>query len=114
MNELLEGTNIEKAIHLVRVCNVTAYKACKVYGIKSGTLSAHLRGKVKSQVKGRPTRFTVEEENTLLHVIIQLASWCFPLSISEVIEIARQFAIKLNKYDNGERIYNPGYHWLLG
>jgi hypothetical protein len=47
MNELLEGTNIEKAIHLVRVCKVTAYKASKLYGVKSGTLSAHLTGKVK-------------------------------------------------------------------
>jgi hypothetical protein len=37
MNELLEGTNIEKAIHLVRVCKVTAYKASKLYGVKSGT-----------------------------------------------------------------------------
>ena len=43
MNELLEGTNIEKAIHLVRVCKVTAYKACKLYGVKSDTLSAYLR-----------------------------------------------------------------------
>ena len=25
MDELLEGTNIEKAIHLVKVCKVTAY-----------------------------------------------------------------------------------------
>jgi hypothetical protein len=38
MNELLEGTNIEKAIHLVKVCKVTAYKACKLYGVKSDTL----------------------------------------------------------------------------
>ena len=83
MKELLDGTNIEKAIHLVRVCNVTAYKACKLYGVKSGTLCAHLRGKVKSKVKGRPPRFTVEEEKTLLDVVIQLATWCFPQSISE-------------------------------
>ena len=62
MKELLEGTNIEKAIHLVRVCKVTAYKGCKLYGVESGTLSAHLSGKVKSEVKGRPPRFTVEEE----------------------------------------------------
>jgi len=97
MNELLEGTNIEKAIHLVRVCNIAAYKACKLYGFKPGTLSAHLRGKVKSEVKDRPPRFTEEEEKTLLDVIIQLATWCFPQSISEVIEMARQYAIKLNK-----------------
>jgi len=64
MNELIEGTNIEKAIHLVKVCNVIAYKEYKLYDVKSGTLSAHLRGKVKSEVKGRPLRFTVEEENT--------------------------------------------------
>ncbi len=102
---------------MVRVYNVTAYKACKLYGVKSGTLSAHLRGKVKSEVKGRPPRFTVEEEKTLLDVIIQLATWCFPQSISEVIEMARQFAIKLNKKatkdENDERIYIPGYYWLL-
>ena len=97
MNELLEGTNIEKAIHLVRVCNIAAYKACKLYDFKPGTLSAHLSGKVKSEVKGRPPRFTVEEEKTLLDVIIQLATWCFPQSIREVIEMARQYAIKLNK-----------------
>ena len=68
MNELLERTNIEKAIHLVRVCNLTAYKACKLYGVKSGTLSVHLSGKFKSEVIGRPPRFTVEEEKTLLDV----------------------------------------------
>jgi hypothetical protein len=34
-------------------------------------------------VKGRPPRFTVEEEKTLLDVVIQLATWCFPQSISE-------------------------------
>ena len=94
MNEFLEGTNIEKSIHSVRVCNVTAYKACKLCGVKSGKLSDHLSGKVKSELKGRPPRFTVEEEKTLLDVIIQLATWCFPQSISEVIEMARQFAIK--------------------
>ena len=49
MNELLEGTNIEKAIHLVRVCKVTAYKACKLYGVKSGTLSAHLSGRLNQK-----------------------------------------------------------------
>ena len=118
MNELLKGPNIEKAIHLVRVCNLTAYKACKLYCVKSGTLSAHLSGKVKSEVKGRPPRFTVEEEKTLLDVIIQLAAWCFLQSISKVIEMARHFAIKLNKKvtndENDERIYIPGYHWLLG
>jgi hypothetical protein len=37
-------------------------------------------------VKGRPPRFTVEEKKTLLDVTIQLAAWCFPQSISEVIE----------------------------
>jgi len=68
MNELLEGTKIEKVIHLVRGCNVTAYKACKLYGVKSGTLSVHLSGKFKSEVIGRPPRFTVEEEKTLLDV----------------------------------------------
>jgi len=70
MNELLEGTSIEKAIHLVIVCDVTAYKACKLYGVKSGTLSVHLSGKVKSEVKGRPAKFTVEEEKTLLETFL--------------------------------------------
>ncbi len=99
---------------MVRVCKVTAYKAWKLYGVKSGTLSAHLSGKVKLEVKGRPPRFTVEEEKTLLDVLIQLAVWCFQQSNGEVIEMTRQFAIKLNKKatnnENDERLYIPCYH----
>ncbi len=77
MNELLEGTYIEKAIHLVRVCEVTAYKGCKLYGVESGTLSAHLSGNVKSEVKGRLPRFTMEEEKTLLVYIIDYNFTCY-------------------------------------
>jgi hypothetical protein len=33
----------------------------------------------------------------LLDTIIQLAAWCFPQSIGEVIVMAKQFVIKLNE-----------------
>jgi predicted RNase H-related nuclease YkuK (DUF458 family) len=62
MNEFLERT---KAIHLVKVCRLTAYKACKLYNVKSDTLIAHLRGKVKSEVKG-PPRFTIISMKAML------------------------------------------------
>ena len=60
-----------------------------------GTISAHLRGITKSERRGRPPKFTVQQEQVLLDLIFQLASWYFPLSISEVIEMAGQYALTL-------------------
>jgi len=74
---------------------MTAYKACKLYSVNSGTISAHLRGITKSERKGRPPKFNVQQEQVLLDLIFQLASWCFPLSISEVVEMAGQYALTL-------------------
>jgi len=59
---------------------MTAYKACKLYSVNSGTVSAHLRGITKSERKGRPQKFNVQQEKFLLDLIFQLASWCFALS----------------------------------
>ncbi len=40
-------------------------------------------------------RFSVQQEQVLLDLIFQLASWYFPLSISEVIEMDGQYALTL-------------------
>jgi hypothetical protein len=53
---------------------MTAYKACKLYSVNMGTISAHLRGITKSERKGRPPRFTVQQEQVLLDLIFKLAS----------------------------------------
>jgi len=42
---------------------MTAYKACKLYSVNSRTINAHLRGITKSERKGRPPIFTVQQEH---------------------------------------------------
>ena len=71
----------------------TSYKACKLYSVDMGTISAHFRGITKSERRGRLPKFTVQQEKVLLDLIFQLASWCFPLSIFEVIEMAGQYVL---------------------
>ncbi len=73
-NKPREPTQIEKALKAVRDGHMTAYKACKLYSVYSGTISAHLRGITKSERKGRPPKFTVQQEQVLLDLIFQLAS----------------------------------------
>jgi len=48
-------------------------KACELYSVNTGSVSAHLRGITKSERKGRPPRFTVQQEQVLLDLIFQLA-----------------------------------------
>ena len=76
-NKPIEPTQLEKA---VRDGHLTAYKACKLYLVNTGTVSAHLRGITKSERKGRPPKFNIQQEKVLLDLIFQLASWCFALS----------------------------------
>jgi len=54
---------------------MTAYKACKLYSVNSGTISAHLRRITKFERKGRPPKSNVQQEQVLLDLIFQLASY---------------------------------------
>jgi hypothetical protein len=58
-NKPIEPTQLEKALKAVRDGHMTAYKACKLYSINSGTISAHPSGITKSERKGRLPIFTV-------------------------------------------------------
>jgi len=87
-NKPIEPTQLKKGPKGSQRRSHTAYKACKLYSGNMGTISAHLRGITKSERRGRPPKFTVQQEQVLLDLIFQLASWYFPLSVSEVIEIA--------------------------
>jgi len=64
-NKPIEPTQLEKALKAVRDSHMTANKVCKLYSINSGTISAHLRGNTKSEKKGRPPIFTVQQEQVL-------------------------------------------------
>ncbi len=64
---------------------MTAYKACKLYSVNSGTISAHLRG-TKSENKGRPPRFNVQQEQVLLDLILQLASCLTNEAVTNLLE----------------------------
>ena len=64
-NKPIEPTQLEKALKAVRDGHMTAYKACKLYSVNSGTISAHLRGITKSERKGRLPIFTVQQEQVL-------------------------------------------------
>ena len=44
----IEPTQLEKALKAVRDGHMTASKACKLYSVNTGTVSAHLRGITKS------------------------------------------------------------------
>jgi len=61
-NKPIEPTQLEKALKAVRDGHLTAYKACKLYSVNSGTISAHLRGIKKSERKGRLPILTVQQE----------------------------------------------------
>ncbi len=55
---------------MVKVCRLTAYKACKLYNVKSDTLIAHLRGKVKSEVKGRNNQYESNSQFFTMAIVI--------------------------------------------
>ena len=103
------------AIKAVHENILTAYKASKLYEIHRGTLSNHLNNKSVSTVRGRPPRFSKEQEDSLCELITTLASWCFPLNIQETISHAREFANKLVILESksSNRLWCPGYDWLL-
>jgi hypothetical protein len=50
------------SLKAVRDGHMTAYKACKLYSVNSGTISAHPSGITKSERKGCLPIFTVQQE----------------------------------------------------
>ena len=106
---------LKKAMDAVKNGHMTKYKAAKLYELNRGTLGNHLNGVNTSTVRGRPTRFNKEQEKTLANIIITLGSWCFPQTITEVLEMARLYAKKLDIKENkqSDQIWCPTSDWLL-
>ena len=74
-NKPIKPTQLEKALKAVRDGHTIVYKACKLYSVNTEIISAHLRGNTKSERKGRLPIFTLQQEQVLLDLIFQLASF---------------------------------------
>ena len=61
---------IEEAVKAVDAKRLTIYMAAKLYGISHRTLRA--RAKKRQSKKGRPFKFTEDEEHTLVDILIKL------------------------------------------
>jgi len=86
---------LAKAIQAVKEEKLSAYKAATLYEINRATLWNHINGKAKSTKRGRPSRFTPEQEKNLLSIILTLASWAFAQTKKQVLGIASNYASTL-------------------
>ncbi len=81
-NKPIEPT-LEKALKAVRDGHMTAYKACKLYSVNTETI----RGITKSERKGRPPRFTVQQKQVLLDSIFIFAGAAPKIMIISLITL---------------------------
>jgi len=86
INKPIEPTQLENALKAVRDGHTFASKACKLYSVNTESISAHLRGITKSERKGRPPIFTVQQEQVLLDLIFQLASCLTNGAVTNLLE----------------------------
>ena len=75
-NKPIESTQLEKALKAFRDGHMTAYKACKLYSVNSGTVSAHLRGITKSERKDRPPKFSTRKSSIRFNLSVGILVFC--------------------------------------
>ena len=106
-------TSLREAISKVRGKELTAYKASKLFKIPRQTIENHIKDKVKSFSRGRPTTFSEEEEKALVDYYVELAKSGFGLDIESLQSFVQNYAKKLEKqtpFKNGM----PGVDWIHG
>lgn len=90
--------DVEKAIDAVRRNGMSVNAAAKSFGIPQSTLQDKISGKYAVQAKvGRPSVLMPEEENILVHWVINLAKLGFPVSKDQLISSVSKLVKELNR-----------------
>ncbi|CAF1255767.1 unnamed protein product [Adineta ricciae] len=91
------SADLEVALQCIRENTLTVNAAGEKYHIPRATLYARLSYRRGVGKQGGKTILSTEEEKLLIHVIHKYQEWQQPLTQSDVISIARDFMIELNK-----------------
>ncbi|CAF1071129.1 unnamed protein product [Adineta ricciae] len=89
--------DLDNALKSIRRNTLTVKEASKKYHIPPSTLYARLSNRRGDGKSGAKTILTNEEEKLLIHIIQKFQEWQQPLTRSDLISIARNFMMKLNK-----------------
>ncbi|CAF3853356.1 unnamed protein product [Rotaria sp. Silwood1] len=88
--------NLELAIEAVENgCSIR--EASNNFNVPYTTLNSHSNSLVLYDNVGRPSKFTKEEEVCLEQAALALQNWGAPLTKTEFINLAKQYALNLNK-----------------
>ena len=89
--------DMEKAMEAVRTNELSPSAAAEKFKIPLPTLYSRLSGTRGSGPRGARTILTVEEEGFLVQTIEIFEKWQLPLLRRNVIEIARNYMLQLDK-----------------
>lgn len=106
-------SDLEKAIDRVKLGEISAYKASKLYKIPRSTIINHVIGKSKGFSVGRPPIFNSDQERLILDFILTLSGYGYPPDKPKMKQIACQFAKRFEITLNGDE-WIPGEDWLTG
>ncbi|CAF1503795.1 unnamed protein product [Adineta ricciae] len=89
--------DLDNALKSIRRNTLTVKEAWKKYHIPPSTLYARLSNRRGDGKSGAKTILSNEEEKLLIHIIQKFQEWQQPLTRSDLISIARNFMMELNK-----------------
>ena len=90
-------SDLDNALKSIQRNTLTVKEAWKKYRIPPSTLYARLSNRRGDGKPGTKTILSTEEEKLLIHVIQKYQEWQQPLTRSDLISIARNFMLELNK-----------------
>lgn len=88
----------------------TLREAATAHGIHHTTLSRRLRG-ITTNLTGRPTVLSNEEEENLVSYIAVLSTWGFPVNEFEIRQLVKNFLDRRGKIVDQFRNNFPGPDW---
>ncbi|RNA36911.1 tigger transposable element-derived 6 [Brachionus plicatilis] len=103
--------DLTDAIKSVTENRLNPTQASTYYNVPRQTIVNHLNGRYASTKTGRPTIFSVQEEEFLVNIIEKIGEWGFYLDRNSLKDIVKNFAIFRNKtchFKSGV----PGDDWV--
>lgn len=103
--------DMEAAMEALEEQGMTITKAARMYGIPRQTLKDRCDNKYKTNVVGRKTELTAEEEKCLVDYIKYMASISQPLTIAAIKVFAWAISNRSGKPSRFNKNTGPGHTW---
>ena len=107
--------NLAKAFKAVKEKNMPVQRAAREYGVPESTLRDRIKGKVGLQKtrSGPAPVLGMKEENKLVEYLQLLTDFGYSFSRSDVINLATDFAVVLEKRDPSDTFTHQWYYSFL-